>query len=39
VASFSLTYKASSITGFGQKVTLDDDERIEAGALNITEAI
>jgi len=37
VASFSLTCKASSITGFGQKVIVDLDERLEPGILNISE--
>lgn len=38
VASFSLTCKGSTITGFGQKVVLDDDERIEPGTVSVTEA-
>jgi hypothetical protein len=38
VASFELTCKATTITGFGQKVLLDDDERLEPGALSVTEA-
>ena len=38
VSIFSLTCKSTTITGFGQKVTLDDDERIEPGTLSVTEA-
>jgi len=38
VSSFSLTCKSATITGFGQKVTLDDDERIEPGIVSVTEA-
>jgi hypothetical protein len=38
VASFNLTCKSSSITGFGQKVTLEDDERIEPGTISIIVA-
>ena len=38
VSSFSLTCKSATITGFGQKVTLDDDERIEPGTVSVTEA-
>ena len=38
VASFSLTCKSTTIIGFGQKVTLDDDERIEPGTVNVFEA-
>lgn len=38
VASFSLTCKSATITGFGQKATLDDDERIEPGTINVSEA-
>jgi len=36
VSSFALTCKGSTITSFGQKVTLDDDERIEPGTVNVT---
>ncbi|MBN1236195.1 MAG: hypothetical protein JW999_09130 [Methanotrichaceae archaeon] len=39
VISFSLTCRSSNITGFGQKVILDDDERIEPGTVSVTEAI
>jgi len=38
VASFDLTCKTSTISAFGQKVTLDDDERIEPGTVSIAEA-
>lgn len=38
VSSFSLTCKSATISGFGQKVTLDDDERIEPGTVSVTEA-
>jgi hypothetical protein len=38
VSSFSLACKFAIITGFGQKVTLDDDERIEPGTVSVTEA-
>jgi hypothetical protein len=38
VASFSLTCKGSTITGFGQKVVLEQDERIEPGTVSVTEA-
>jgi hypothetical protein len=38
VASFSLTCKSTTITGFGQKATMDDDERIEPGTINVSEA-
>ncbi len=38
VASFELTCKSSTISGFGQKVTLDSDERIEPGEVTPTEA-
>jgi hypothetical protein len=38
VASFSLTCKSTTLTGFGQKATLDDDERIEPGTINVSEA-
>jgi len=38
VGSFSMTCKESTISGFGQKVALDDDERIEPGTLSVTEA-
>jgi len=36
VTSFELTCKGSTISGFGQKVTLDDDERLEAGTVSVT---
>jgi hypothetical protein len=39
VASFSLTCKGSTITIFGQKVTMDQDERIEPGSVIIAESI
>ena len=39
VVSFSFTCKAATITGFGQKVTVDKDERLEPGILSIFEAI
>jgi len=38
VASFELTCKGSTITGFGQYVELEDDERIETGTVSVTEA-
>lgn len=38
ISGFMLTCKEITITGFGQKVTLDDDERIEPGTVMITEA-
>jgi len=38
VSSFSVTCKGATITGFGQKVTLDEDERIEPGTVSVTEA-
>lgn len=38
VSSFEVTCKASTIDGFGQKVELDDDERIEPGTVDVTEA-
>jgi hypothetical protein len=38
VSSFAVTCKGSTITGFGQKVTLDGDERIEPGTITATEA-
>jgi hypothetical protein len=38
VSSFSLACKSATITGFGQKVTLDYDERIESGTVSVTEA-
>ena len=38
LSSFSLTCKSATITGFGQKVTLDDDERIEPGTVTVTES-
>ena len=36
VARFELTCKGSTITGFGQKVVMDDDERIEPGTVTVT---
>jgi hypothetical protein len=41
VANFDLTCKTSTISAFGQKVILDDDERIEPGTvvLHITRKI
>lgn len=38
VSSFEITCKGETITGFGQKITMDDDERCEAGDINATEA-
>jgi hypothetical protein len=38
LASFSLTCKLTTTTGFGQKATLDDDERMEPGTVNVSEA-
>jgi hypothetical protein len=38
VASFELTCKESTITGFGQSVELDDDERLEPGTISVTES-
>ena len=35
VSGFELTCKASTITGFGQKVVMDDDERIEPGTVTV----
>jgi hypothetical protein len=37
VASFSLTCKAATITGFGQKVTVDKDERLEPGSISVSQ--
>ena len=37
VFSFALTCKLTTIIGFGQKVLLDDDERIEPGTLSVTK--
>lgn len=39
VSSFSLTCKASTIIGFGENVTLDDDERIKPGTISVTWAV
>ena len=36
VSSFSITCKASTITGFGQKVVMDGDERIETGTVTVS---
>ena len=36
VSSFILTCKEITIMGFGQKVILDDDERIEPGKVSVT---
>jgi hypothetical protein len=38
VSCFSLTCKTMTITGFGQKVILDNDERIEPGGVSVNEA-
>jgi hypothetical protein len=38
VVSFSLTCMAATITRFGQKVTVDLDERLEPGIVSVTEA-
>jgi hypothetical protein len=38
VSSFEVTCKGETITGFGQKITMDDDERCEPGDINATEA-
>jgi hypothetical protein len=38
VAGFELTCKTSTISAFGQKVILDDDERIEPGTVRVIEA-
>ena len=38
IPNFSMTCKTNTITGFGQKVTLDNDERIEPGTVSATEA-
>ena len=38
VSSFSLICKDITIIGFGKKIPLDDDERIEPGVLSVTEA-
>jgi hypothetical protein len=38
VSSLSLTCKGSTITSFGQKVTLDDDERIGPGTVTVSGA-
>ena len=38
VASFELTCKTSTISAFGQKVVLDDDERIEPGTVSISQS-
>lgn len=39
VSNFALTCKETTIIGFGQKVTLDIDERIEPGKVSVIEAI
>ena len=39
VESFSLNCKAATITGFGQKVTVDKDERLEPGNISVSEAV
>lgn len=39
VSIFTLTCKGSTISAFGQKVTLDSDERLEPGDVDVTEAI
>lgn len=39
VASFSLTCKETTITGFGQKVTVDKDERLEPGNISVSEVV
>ena len=36
VSSFELTCKASTITGFGQKVVMDNDERIMPGTVTVS---
>ena len=38
VESFEITCKGSTITGFGQSVAIDEDERIEPGTVTVTEA-
>jgi hypothetical protein len=35
VSSFSLICKSSTISGFGQKVSVDQDERLEKGTISI----
>ncbi len=37
VASFQLTCKGEIISGFGQKITIEDDERIEPGNVSVTQ--
>jgi hypothetical protein len=36
VSNFSLTCKAATITGFGQKVMVDKDERLEPGNISVS---
>lgn len=36
VDSFELTCKGSTISGFGQSVAIDDDERIEPGTVSVS---
>ena len=38
VSNFSLKCKEATITGFGHKVIMDDDERIESGTVSVIEA-
>ena len=39
VSSFSLTCKSSTLTGFGQRVALDTDERIEVGTVSFMKPV
>ncbi len=38
VSSFSVTCKGSTITGFGEHVDVESDERLEVGTVAVTEA-
>jgi len=38
VSSFEITCKGSTISGFGQSIAIDEDERCEPGDINPTEA-
>ena len=38
ISRFEITCKGSTITGFGQSIAIDEDERCEAGNVVVTEA-
>jgi len=38
VVGFSITCKTTTITGFGQKVTFDGDERAESQDVSVIQA-